>query len=141
MSRTVRDAKPETRASRDRLKPRSLPHYKMIVPGKVHLGYRRRRKDAPGRWLVRIYMGNGRYHKAPLGIADDFEDTAAAAESVCNVLGSASIDAGDPEAELQAASCIVAASIWRAKLIGSVIPELAPAEEEDSEEPEEPEGP
>lgn len=73
----------------------------------------------PGRGMANLYAQ----------IEDDFEDTTAAAETLCNVLGSASIAAGDPEAELHAASCTVAASIWRARLIGLVVPELAPAEE------------
>jgi integrase len=77
MARTIRDAKLETRAARDRLPAGRAPHFKTLVPGKLHLGYRRKRKDAPGQWLVRHYLGNERYHVAPLGLADDFEDAAA----------------------------------------------------------------
>jgi integrase len=74
MARTIRDAKLETRAARDRLAPGRTPHFKTLVPGKLHLGYRRKRKDVPGQWLVRHYLGQERYHVAPLGLADDFED-------------------------------------------------------------------
>jgi hypothetical protein len=39
MPRTVRDAKLETRASRDRLRLGKTPHYKALEPGKLHIGY------------------------------------------------------------------------------------------------------
>src|SRR5665647_2522280 len=74
MARTVRDAKLETRAARDRLHTGQTPHFKTLVPGKLHLGYRRKKKDLPGQWLVRHYLGSERYHIAPLGLADDFQD-------------------------------------------------------------------
>jgi len=76
MARTVRDAKLETRAARDRLHTGQTPHFKTLVPGKLHLGYRRKKKDLPGQWLVRHYLGGERYHIAPLGLADDFQDAA-----------------------------------------------------------------
>ncbi len=74
MPRTVRDSRLETRAARDRLHVGQKPHFKTLVPGKLHLGYRRKRKDLPGQWLVRHYLGAERYHIAPLGLADDFQD-------------------------------------------------------------------
>ena len=79
MSRTVRDAKLETRAARDRLAPGAKLHWRTLVPQKVHLGYRRRKKGRPGHWVVRSYLGLdaggvGRYRKATLGLADDFQD-------------------------------------------------------------------
>ncbi len=74
MARTVRDAKLETRAARDRLPTGKTPHWKTLVPGKLHLGYRRKKKDLPGKWLVRHYLGQERYHTAPLGDADDYQD-------------------------------------------------------------------
>jgi integrase len=53
----------------------------MLVPGVLHLGYRRRRKGkgAQGRWLVRRYVGLdakgvGRYREKDIGLADDFLD-------------------------------------------------------------------
>jgi integrase len=53
----------------------------MLIPGVLHLGYRRRRKGrgAQGRWLVRRYIGLdtngvGRYRAKEIGLADDFMD-------------------------------------------------------------------
>src|SRR4051812_18598023 len=74
MARTVRDSKLESRAARNRLEPGKTPHFKTLVPGKLHLGYRRKHKDKPGQWIVRHYLGAERYHTAPLGLADDFQD-------------------------------------------------------------------
>jgi integrase len=74
MTRTIRDAKLETRAARARLEPGRKPHWKTLIPGELHLGYRRRKKDEPGLWLARRYIGSERYRIAPLGIADDFTD-------------------------------------------------------------------
>jgi integrase len=74
MARTVRDAKLESRAARDRLAPGAKPHWRTLVPKKLHLGYRRKRKDEPGVWLVRHYLGDERYQVAPLGLADDYQD-------------------------------------------------------------------
>jgi hypothetical protein len=81
MSRTVRDAKLETRAARALLTPGRKPHFKTLIPGKLHLGYRRKCQDEPGTWIVRRYLDEqdrraqyGLYHVAPLGLADDFQD-------------------------------------------------------------------
>jgi integrase len=79
MTRTVRDSKLDSRAARDKLKPRAKPYYKMLIPGTLHLGYRRRRKGLPGRWLVRRYVGLdangvGRYRAKEIGLVDDFLD-------------------------------------------------------------------
>jgi integrase len=82
MARTVKDAKLDSRNARDKhCKPRPRPYYKMLIPGVLHLGYRRRRggKGAQGRWLVRCYIGQdaegiGRYREKDLGLADDFMD-------------------------------------------------------------------
>jgi len=81
MARTVKDAKLDSRNARDKLKPRTRPYYKMLIPGTLHLGYRRRRggKGAQGRWLARCYVGMdakgvGRYREKDLGLADDFMD-------------------------------------------------------------------
>jgi integrase len=51
----------------------------MLVPGQVHLGYRKRRVGAPGKWLVRRYLGaveegKAPYQKETLGLADDYQD-------------------------------------------------------------------
>jgi integrase len=74
MARTVRDSKLESRAARDRLAPGKKPHWRTLVPRKLHLGYRRKRKDEPGVWLVQHYLGDERYQIAPLGLADDYQD-------------------------------------------------------------------
>ena len=75
MPRTIRDAKLETRAARHRLVPAGRkPYWKTLIPGELHLGYRRKTKDEPGMWLVRRYIGHERYRVAPLGLADDFQD-------------------------------------------------------------------
>jgi len=78
MARTVRDAKLENRTTRDKLKPRSEPYWRTLVPGKLHLGYRKRHKGKPGIWLVRRYKGldsvGSNYTKKNIGPADDYED-------------------------------------------------------------------
>ena len=74
MARTVRDAKLESRAARDRLKPRSEPFWRTLVPTKLHLGYRKRHTGKPGVWMVRRYQGDGHYMKKNIGLADDYED-------------------------------------------------------------------
>ena len=82
MARTVRDARLETREARNKLPLRSKPHWRTLRPGELHLGYRRRRRDAPGYWTVRRYLGVDRVApgKSPYridtlpGVADDFED-------------------------------------------------------------------
>lgn len=80
MARTVRDARLETRAARDRLVPRPSPYWRTLTPGAVHLGYRRRRKGVPGVWLIRRYQGLGRYREETLpGFADDYQDADGAA--------------------------------------------------------------
>jgi hypothetical protein len=70
-------------------------------------------------------------------INGDFASTEEAATSLCNVLGAASIAAGEPEAELLTSRCFVSTSIWRGRLIGVVVPELAPTapEGEDDQDP------
>ena len=81
MARSVQNAKLDSRTARDSLKPRARPYYTALIPGELHLGYRRRRKGkgAQGRWLVRRYLGTdaagvGRYKEADIGLADDFLD-------------------------------------------------------------------
>ncbi|HEX2020073.1 MAG TPA: site-specific integrase [Aurantimonas sp.] len=79
MARTVRDAKLETRAARARLPTQDKPHYRTLVPGQLHLGYRKRRADAPGTWTLRRYVGRpgdvgSPYKSETLGLADDYQD-------------------------------------------------------------------
>ncbi|MER8979443.1 site-specific integrase [Mesorhizobium sp. M0870] len=49
------------------------------MPGELHLGYRKRRADAPGKWLVRRYLGavekgKNPYQKETMGLADDYRE-------------------------------------------------------------------
>jgi integrase len=78
MARTVRDAKLETRAARDRLKPRAKPYWRTIIPQALHLGYRRRNGGGPGWWVERRYVrrdGPGSpYRVETIGLADDHQD-------------------------------------------------------------------
>lgn len=73
MARTVRNAKLESRAARERLASGSKPHWKTLIPGKLHLGYRRKANGQAGTWLLRHYLGGERYRVAPLGAADDLQ--------------------------------------------------------------------
>jgi integrase len=71
MARRIRDASLDTRAARQKLKPRGEPYYRSIERG-VHLGYRRR-SNAAGTWLIRHYSG-GAYRADRIGTADDLSD-------------------------------------------------------------------
>jgi len=81
MARSVKNSKLDSRTACDKLQPRARPYYTTLIPGKLHIGYRRRGrgKGAQGRWLVRRYMGMdaggvGRYREEDIGLADDFLD-------------------------------------------------------------------
>lgn len=71
MARTVRDAKLDSRAARQRLKPRHRPYWRVLEAGR-HVGYYR--GAAGGSWLARRYLGGGKYEEATLGPADDVLD-------------------------------------------------------------------
>ena len=71
MARSVRDARLETRAAREKLKPRGKPYYRALDPG-LHLGYRK--GTAGGRWVMRWYKGDGAYGVETIGTADDKAD-------------------------------------------------------------------
>jgi integrase len=73
MARIVRDAALETRTARDRLKSRGQPYYRALEPGLLHLGYRKPLAGA-GKWLARVYVGDGSYQLRKIGVADDFSD-------------------------------------------------------------------
>jgi len=60
----------ESRTSRRRLKPRQKAYYTQIDRG-VALGYRRGKGQPVGRWRVRVYVGEKKYVKKSLGLADD----------------------------------------------------------------------
>jgi integrase len=71
----------DSRHARDRLKPRAKPYFKQLIPGLLHLGYRRRGsgRGAQGSWLVRLHIGKrpdggSPYKEHKLGFADDFRD-------------------------------------------------------------------
>src|SRR5215472_12654594 len=72
MARTVRDAKLESRAAREKLKPSGKPYYKALDPG-LHLGYRK--GATGGRWVMRWYKGEGVYGVETIGTADDKADS------------------------------------------------------------------
>jgi Phage integrase, N-terminal SAM-like domain len=71
MARTVRDSNLETRTARGRLKSRKKPYWRSIDRG-LHLGYFKGARA--GRWLLRSYVGAGRYQETTLGTADDVQD-------------------------------------------------------------------
>lgn len=81
MARTVRDAKLEIRAARERLPRGPGAHWRTLIPSKLHLGYRRRKKAHAGFWIVRFYLGidavatgKSPYRVMTIGVADDFQD-------------------------------------------------------------------
>jgi len=69
MPRTLRDAKLDSRAARERLAPRGKPYFRTLDPG-LHLGYRKL-KGASGRWVVRHYNGAQKYLLETIATADD----------------------------------------------------------------------
>jgi integrase len=78
MARRIRYSELETRAARDRLKTRKS-HFRALDPGRLALGYRRKRRALPGVWLKRVYIGTdargiGHYRTTTVGVADDFAD-------------------------------------------------------------------
>jgi integrase len=79
MARTVRDARLETRAARDRLKPQPKPYWRTVIPQLLHLGYRRRKGGTPGWWVCRRYTpalgkSGSPYRVETIGLADDYAD-------------------------------------------------------------------
>jgi len=114
MPRMVRDVKLETRAARGRLAPSKKPHWKTLVPGRLHLGYRKKAKDRPGTWLARRYVGNERYRIALLGIADDFEDSAVSYEEAQKLAYEYrfEIEEHEPRIELTVAEAIARYAEW-----------------------------
>jgi integrase len=80
MARKVKHVSIESRTARDKLQPRAKPYF-VALAGKLHLGYRRRRKGrgSQGGWLTRQYLGMdakgvGRYREEDIGLADDHLD-------------------------------------------------------------------
>src|SRR5262249_54515844 len=97
MARTIRDAKLETRAARARLNPSRKPHWKTLVPGSLHLGYRKKSKAQAGTWLVRRYIGGECYRITSLGIADDLENAAVSYEEAQRLAYEHRIELEKPE--------------------------------------------
>jgi integrase len=72
MARKVKDKALDSRAAREKLKPRGKPYWRLIETG-LHLGYRRLRGKA-GTWCLRHYLGHQTYEVEALAAADDFSD-------------------------------------------------------------------
>ena len=72
MPRAVRDSKLDSRAARERLKPRGKPYWRALDPG-LHIGYRRLKRWA-GTWSARYYLGDtaSGYEIERIAAADDF---------------------------------------------------------------------
>ena len=73
MARIIKDVALETRAARERLKPRGKPYYRIIEEG-LHLGYRKPRSGA-GKWVLRHYVGDQSYTVETLAPADDLSES------------------------------------------------------------------
>jgi integrase len=79
MARKIKNSILESRAARSRLRVRHKPYFRLIEPA-LHLGYRKL-ASGPGTWIVRRYLGGGRYTVKNLTtanrkfvIADDFSE-------------------------------------------------------------------
>jgi integrase len=72
MARKVKDRELDTRAAREKLKPRGKPYWRLIERG-LHLGYRRLKGKA-GTWCLRHYLGEQAYGVEAIGAADDLSD-------------------------------------------------------------------
>ena len=71
MAGTVRHQRLESPTARTRLKRGRQAHWQALIEGRVHMGYQCHKGEPAGRWLLRQYLGNGRYHVEALGRADD----------------------------------------------------------------------
>jgi integrase len=71
VAKTVRDAKLDSRAAREKLKFSPKPYYRALDSG-LHLGYRKGKKG--GKWVVRRYLGGENYKVETIGTADDVQD-------------------------------------------------------------------
>jgi integrase len=71
MAGTVKHARLESPTARVKLKPGRQPHWQALVEGRVHLGYQRWKRQDEGRWMLRRYVGDGKYRSEALGRADD----------------------------------------------------------------------
>jgi integrase len=71
VAKTVRDARLDSRAAREKLKPSGKPYFRDLEPN-LHLGYRKGKHG--GKWVMRRYVGDERYVVETIGGADDFAD-------------------------------------------------------------------
>jgi integrase len=71
MAAKIRDAKLDTPTARLKLAPRGKPYYRAIGEG-LHLGYRKGKSD--GKWVARVYSGDGNYLVETMATADDRAD-------------------------------------------------------------------
>jgi hypothetical protein len=71
MAQRSREPKIDTRTAREKLSIRGKPYYRSVRSG-LHLGYRKGRGQ--GRWVVRVYVGNGNYRAETIATADDHSD-------------------------------------------------------------------
>jgi integrase len=90
MAGTVRHARLGSPSARDKLKRGRQPHWQALVEGQVHLGWQCWKGDPCGRWLLRRYIGGGKYRVQCLGRADD---AAAAPANGADVLSFAQAEA------------------------------------------------
>jgi hypothetical protein len=70
MARRVANSIFDSRDARRKLQPRGRPYYRAIEKD-LHLGYRRAGRGVAGVWSARLYLGNGKYNEAQIGVADD----------------------------------------------------------------------
>jgi integrase len=71
MSGTVVHKRLESVSARARLKRGRQGHWQALEEGRVHLGYQCKKGAQQGRWLLRRYIGGGKYRLEALGLADD----------------------------------------------------------------------
>jgi len=62
-----------TKTARGRITARSSAYMNKLSEGRA-LGYRKRKADQPGRWLLRTYTADGKYSFEILGTADDIAE-------------------------------------------------------------------
>jgi len=71
MSGTVQEKPLDTPTRRSRLKPGRQIHWRNIIRGSAHLGYRRKPGVKEGEWILRRFLGGTTYRVRSLGKADD----------------------------------------------------------------------
>jgi integrase len=68
MAKTVRNAKLDSRAAREKLRSASKPYYMAVGQG-MHLGFRKGKTG--GKWVSRLYLGGERYLVETIALSDD----------------------------------------------------------------------